>query len=212
MSSPNASAGHGHDEPALGTVSADAIRAGHEPDNTFAVKPIMGIPIAVVLTFVIGFSVAAGSFAWFNATPEKDKFAHPDAVAQSEQGTNERLDRTSREGLFKNKPLVDQPRLEPLKRLEKDGMFIARPEMPTGTSPEIQPDEIKPDRVAALHTAGYTNPNKTFARIPIDEAMKLAAADKAMFPVAKNGSKPSGSADKPSSSSGGAGMQPAAPK
>ena len=194
-----------------GGVDPAAIAAGHELDSTFAVKPILAIPIAVVITFVIGFSVAAGCFVYFNPPVKKDPFAHPEAVAESIKGTNERLDRTAREGLFKTKPIVDQPRLEPLKRLEKDGMFIARPAMPTGNSPEIHPEEIKPDRVAALQTAGFTDDHK-FARIPIGDAMELAVADKAMFPVQKSTSKPTPSADKPSSSSGGAGVQPAAPK
>ena len=209
MSSTNAP--HGPEEPVLGNVNPDAVRAGHEPDNTFAVKPVMGIPIAVVATFVIGFSVAAAFFVYFNPTPTKEPFAHPEAVARSEKGTNDRLDRTERAGLRDNKAReVDQPRLEPLKRLEKDGMFIARPTMPTGNSPEIHPDEIKPDRVPALHTFGYAE-DKHYGRIPIDDAMKEAVAKK-MFPVNKSGSKPTGSADKPSSSSGGAGVQPPGPK
>ena len=195
-----------------GGVDPAAIAAGHELDSTFAVKPILAIPIAVVITFVIGFSVAAGCFVYFNPPVKKDPFAHPEAVAESIKGTNERLDRTAREGLFKTKPIVDQPRLEPLKRLEKDGMFIARPAMPTGNSPEIHPEEIKPDRVAALQVAGYADKDHKFARIPIADAMGLAVADKAMFPVQKTASKPTPSADKPSSSSGGAGVQPAAPK
>lgn len=195
-----------------GGVNPEAIRAGHEPD-AFTVKPILSIPIAVVATFVIAFTVAAGAFVYFNPTPEKDPFAHPEAVARSEKGTNDRLDRTERAGLRLNPARdVDQPRLEPLKRLEKDGMFMARPPLPTGNSPEIQPEEIRPDRVPALHTAGYADHDKKFARIPIDEAMRIAAGDKTMFPVQKGGSKPSSSADKPSSSSGGAGEQPAGPK
>ena len=195
-----------------GGVNPDSIEAGHEPD-AFVVKPIMGIPLAVVMTFVIAFTVAAGCFAYFNAPEPKDPFAHPETVARGEEKTNARLERTERGGLRVNdKREVDQPRLEPLKRLEADGMFIARPPLPTGNSPEIHPDEIKPDRVAALHTAGYADHDKKFARIPIDDAMKLAVGDKAMFPVQKNGTKPAGTADKPSSSNGGAGVQPAAPK
>ena len=202
---------HGHEEPVLGAVNPEALRAGHEPDNTFAVKPIMGIPIAVVATFVIAFSVAAGAFAYFR-TQEKDPFAHPAAVEANAKGTNERLNQTQRGGLYVEQPAIPQPRLEPLKRLEKDGMFIARPALPNGNSPEIHPDEIKPDRVAELHTTGYADKDHKFAHIPIDEAMKIAAADKGMFPVQKNGSKATPSADKPSASSGGAGVQPAAPK
>ena len=204
---------HGHgEEPVLGAVNPDALQAGHEPDNTFAVKPILGVPLAVVVTFVIAFSVAAGAFAYFRA-PEADRYAHPDAVARAAKGTNDRLDTIERAGLRANdKRLVDQPRLEPLKRLEADGMFHLRVPMPTGNSPEIHPEEIKPDRVAELQTAGYADKDHKFAKIPIADAMRIAAADKAMFPVQKKGSKPIPTFDKPSSSSGGAGVQPALPK
>ena len=107
---------------------------------------------------------------------------------------------------------MDQPRLEPLKRLENDGLYWLRVVMPNGNSPEIHPEEIKPDRVAELQTKGFTDKDHKFAKIPIGEAMKIAASDKAMFPVRKNQSKATPTADKPSSSSGGAGVQPALPK
>jgi hypothetical protein len=204
---------HGHgDEPVLGAVNPDAMAAGHEPDNTFAVKPIMGIPLAVVATFVIAFTVASGTFAYVRHS-ETDRFAHPDALAKRDRVLNDRLDTIERAGLRKNeKREVDQPRLEPLKRFEKDGLFYVRVPMPEGNSPEIHPDEIRPDRVAALQTKGYTDKERKFAKIPIAEAMKIAAADKAMFPVRKNATKVTPTADKPSSASGGAGVQPALPK
>jgi len=204
---------HGHGaEPVLGAVNPDAIKAGHEPDNTFAVKPILAVPLAVVITFVIAFSVAAGSFAYWNRT-ETDRYAHPDAVAKAAKGTNDRLSTIDRAGSQKNDlRQVDQPRLEPLKRLEADGLYHLRVPMPTGNSPEIHPEEIKPDRVAGLQTAGWADKEHKFATIPIADAMRIAVSDKAMFPVQKNGSKPTPTADKPSSSSGGAGVQPALPK
>jgi hypothetical protein len=202
---------HGHDEPVLGAVSPEALAAGHEPDNTFAVKPIMGIPIAVVVTFVIAFSVAAGAFAYFR-TSGNEPFAHPAAVDANAKGTNERLSQTQRGGLYVEQPPIAQPRLEPLKRLEKDGMFYARPPLADGNSPEIHPDDIKPDRVAELQTKGFTDKDHKFAKIPIGDAMRIAAGDKNMFPVQKNGSKATPSADKPSASNGGAGVVPAVPK
>lgn len=203
---------HGHDEPVLGAVDPAALAAGHEPDNTFAVKPILGVPLAVVVTFVIAFSVAAGAFAYFR-TVEKDPYAHPEAVEAASKGTDDRLRATERAGLRENKlRQVDQPRLEPLKLLEKDGMFYARPPLAEGNSPEIHPEEIKPDRVAELQTKGYTDESHKFAKIPIGDAMRIAAGDKNMFPVQKHGSKATPSADKPSASNGGAGVVPAAPK
>lgn len=202
---------HGHDmEPALGTTNPDAIRAGHEPD-AFAVKPIMSVPLAVVVTFVIAFSVAAGAFAYFNGAPPQDPYAHPDAVERSREGTNARWARTERAGLEKNpRREVDQPRLEPLQLLEKDGMYFSRPPLPKGNSPEIHVDDIKPDRVADLHTRGL-NESKQYAHIPIGEAMDLVI-DKKLLPVNKNGSKPTPSAERPTAASGGAGVEPKLPK
>jgi hypothetical protein len=213
MTTTNGSSGHGHDEPALGAVNPEAIAAGHEPDNTFAVKPIMSIPLAVVVTFVIAFSVAAGAFTYFNRTTS-EPFAHPEAIAQNAKGTNARLDRIERAGLRENKLReFDQPRLEPLRRLEKDGMFYVRVPMPQGNSPEIHPEEIRPDRVSELNgKAAFADKDHKFAKLPIEDAIKLAAADKNMFPVAKGASKPVPTADRPSASSGGRGTVPALPK
>lgn len=204
---------HGHgDEPALGAVNPDALKAGHEPDNNFAVKPILGVPLAVVVTFVIAFTVAAGCFAYFRKTAT-DPYAHPEAVAKNARPLNDRLSAIDRAGLAENKLReVDQPRLEPLKRMEADGLYWARVPMPSGNSPEIHPEEIRPDRVAELQTKGYTDKEHKFAKIPIGDAMRIAVADKTLFPVRKDGSKPTPTADKPSSSSGGAGVQPALPK
>jgi hypothetical protein len=193
-----------------GGVDPAAVAAGHEPD-VFAVAPIMGIPLAVVIAFVVAFTVAAGAFAYFagvarqpdNATVS-GRFSHPEAVARGEQGTNERLSRIEREGLRPHEnPDVDQPRLEPLRKLEGDGMFYARPPLPTGNSPEIHWEDIRPDRVAGLHEAKYVGQDKKVARIPIGEAMKLAAADRSILPVAKNASKPVGTGERPSASNGG---------
>lgn len=203
---------HGHDEPVLGAVNPEALKAGHEPDNTFAVKPIIGVPLAVVVAFVIAFTVAAGAFAYFRKK-DPDPFAHPSAVEANAKGTDDRLRRIERAGLRENNLReVDQPRLEPLKLLEKDGMFYLRTPLPEGNSPEIHPEEIKPDRVAELQTKGYTDKDHKFAKIPIGDAMRIAAGDKKMFPVQKNGSKATPSADRPSASNGGAGVQPTAPK
>jgi hypothetical protein len=197
-----------------GGVDPAALRAGHEPD-AFYVKPILSIPLAVVVAFVIGFAVAAGAFAYFRAEARKpDPFAHPEEVARNAQSLNEQLLRTERAG-FSNNPVRegDQPRLEPLRRREGDGLFYARTEMPTGNSPEIHPEDIRPDRVAALQRAGYVDHDKKFARIPIADAMKVAVGNKELFPVQKSASKPVATADRPSASNGGQGVAPpAAPK
>ncbi|MDB5307765.1 MAG: hypothetical protein JWO38_1967 [Gemmataceae bacterium] len=197
-----------------GGVNPEAVKAGHEPD-AFAVKPIMGIPLAVVATFVIAILVAAGTFAYFTRDDalRPGPFAHPDAVTRGEAPLNDQLERTERAGLRQNQQReVDQPRLEPLRRLESDGKFFARPPLPTGNSPEIHWEEIRPDRVPALQKAGYADAEKKYARIPITDAMRLAAGNKDLLPVQKNPSKPVGTDLRPSASNGGRGVQPPLPK
>ena len=205
-------AGDHYGAPAVG-ASAESIKAGHEPD-AFAVKPIMSIPIAVVATFVVAFAVAAGVFAFFAKEMHyTSPLAHPEGVARGSAPLMDRLERIDRAGSNGDKRReVDQPRLEPLKLLTGDGRFTTQLELPTGNSPQIHPEEIFPDRVAALQRTEYTDNSKKFARIPIGEAMKLAVEGKGMFPVQANPSSPAKTADKPSTSNGGNGMMPAVPK
>lgn len=194
-----------------GGVNPESIRAGHEPD-VFAVKPILSVPLAVVVSFVIAFVVAAVAYKMLSGE-ERDPFTHPDAVAREQEPLNNRLARIERKGLDETNPRreMDQPRLEPLRRLEGNGLFYARPELPTGNSPEIHPEEISPDRVAALQRAGYTDGDKKTARIPIADAMKIAVAGKTLFPVQKVPSNPVSTADRPSTSNAGRSTPPAAP-
>ena len=138
-----------------GGVDPAALRAGHEPD-VFAVKPVLSIPLAVLVSFVIAFAVATGTFFYFRGVAEKpDPLADPLAVERSETPLNDRLLRTERAGLEKN-PLreVDQPRLEPLRRAARTtASTFSRPPLPTGNSPEIHWEDIRPDRVKAAQTA-----------------------------------------------------------
>src|SRR5438067_632694 len=64
-----------------GGVNPEALRAGHEPD-AFYVKPILGVPFAVAVTFVIAFAVATGAFIYLMAT-RPDPMTHPMAAARN---------------------------------------------------------------------------------------------------------------------------------
>jgi hypothetical protein len=207
---------HPDDHGGGGGVNPEAIKAGHEPD-AFMVKPIMSIPIAVVIAFVFAFSVAAGVFFYFmSSANEPSPLAHPEAIDRGNAKLNERLERIDRKGLATNpKREVDQPRLEPLKQLAADGnavsMATTRLEMPTGNSPQIHPEEISPDRVPALQHAGYVDAQKKYARIPIADAMTIALEGNTFFPVQKSPSKPLGTSTRPSTSNGGMGEMPPIP-
>jgi hypothetical protein len=210
----NAAYGRAPDDHAGGGgANPEAIRAGHEAD-LFMVKPIMSIPLAVVIAFIVAFAVAAGVFVYvMNEGTRPDPFAHPEAVARGNEPLNERLARIDRAGREKNEQReVDQPRLEPLRRLEANGRYTTQPELPTGNSPYIHPESIMPDRVPGLQQAEYVGPEKKYARIPIGDAIRVAAGSKEMFPVQKTPSNPIGAAHRPSYSAAGRGMVPPAPK
>ncbi len=200
-----------------GGVNPQAVRAGHEP-GAFAVRPIMSIPLAVVVAFVIAFTVAAGVFAYFMGSIRDNPLAHPEAISRGDAPLNERLERIDREGMHDSEAKkskfreVDQPRLEPLKRRANNGQVTTQPELPSGNSPEIHPEEIHPTRVPALHQAGYVGNDKKFARIPIDDAMKIAVANKEILPVRKEPSNPLKSYQKPTAASAGRGVLPPPPK
>jgi hypothetical protein len=197
-------------------VNPDAVRAGHEPD-VFDVKPILGIPGAVVATFVVAFLVAASVYGYFAATKTNaDPMANPQAVARNEAPLDERLSRIDRQGLDKDKYReVDQPRLEPLRRLAGEGQSTTQPPLPTGNSPEIHPEDIRPDlrpeKVPGLFRSGWVGAGKKAARIPITDALKLAADKKVagtVLPVRKDPIKLPTSDQLPSSANAGRGGQP----
>jgi hypothetical protein len=197
-----------------GGVNPDAIRAGHEPD-AFYVKPILSIPAAVVITFIVAALVALGVYTYFMAVPA-DPMANPQAVARNREPLDERLARIERAGLEKNvQREVDQPRLEPLRRLANEGQVTTQPPLPTGNSPEIHPEDIRPDlrpdKVPGLFQAGWVGAGKKAARIPITDAMKLATDKKAganVLPVRKDPIRLPTSDQLPSGSNAGRGGKP----
>lgn len=198
-----------------GGINPAAIAAGHEPD-VFAVKPIFSIPVAVVITFIVCFGVTTVLFFSFFRERSPDPLAHPEAKARSDAALNDRLSRTDRQGEDKNdRREVDQPRLEPLRRLENNGQTITQMPLPRGNSPWLHAEDIRPDRVEGLQKAGYVGTDKKVARIPIEDAIRLATEKKdgnTVLPVAKDAPKRIGSGEKPSASNAGQGKMPPAPK
>ena len=201
-----------------GGVNPAAVRAGHEPD-VFAVAPILSIPLAVVVTFVVAFAVATAVF-WFVIKPDneraEDPFAHPESVARSTAPLNDRLARLDRAGADTNTKLreLDQPRLEPLRLKEFDGQTTTRIDLPKGNSPELHPEDIAPGRYPNLQKGGWVEQGKA-VRLPIGRAMQLAGSDKALneqlFPVRKDASKPLPWQDRAQESNAGRPEPPPAP-
>lgn len=205
----------GDDHGGGGGVSAEALRLRHEPD-VYAVKPILSIPFAVVVTFLVAFTVAAVVFAYVMAQGAKPApFTHPQAAARAKMPLNDRLSRLDRNGANDSKPEVDAPRLETLKRLggsttERGFQFTTGLELPRGNSPWIHPEDILPERVAGLQRAEYLDKDKKTARIPIADAMKLVV-EKGL-PAQKAAQRPQGSTERATGANAGRGGLPAPAK
>ncbi len=163
----------GDDSGGGGGVDPQAIRTGHEPD-AFAVKPIIGVPVAVGAAFVLAFVVTSLVFGYF-MTRADDPMAHPIASERSKAETNDRLARIESEKTTGTKE-VDQPRLEGLQQLTNNGATTTQTPIGPGNSPYYHPEDLWAANVPGLHRTEWVGKDKKVARIPIDEAMKMLAA------------------------------------
>jgi hypothetical protein len=203
----------------------------YEPDK-FAVKTILAVPAAVIVTGIIAFIVTDLIFGAFFAPK------HTVIPPQSEQGAaenaaplNERFDRISSTN---PKARVLQPRLEGIQQRQvygKDGnpkntdpSNMITQEMtstqPTkeGNSPRYRAEDLRPDRVAAT-ARGSTDPQTGTVRVPVDKAIELASdprnADWAKALPSREGAlplDPDGHWDRPKESNGGNARFPAPAK
>jgi hypothetical protein len=200
-----------------GGVNPDAVRAGHEPDM-FAVKPIFSIPVAVVVTFGIATAVAIAAFVYLMAVP-KDPMVNPQAAERNNAPLNDRLGRIGRG------TETDQPRLEPLRRMEEYDQTARQPALTTpplaggvkaGNSPELHAEDLRPERIADPknpNAADWTDKDRAFAGKIVEAAKSAGGSDavrSALFPVRKEQVKPDDTSRIPSYSSGGRGTKPAA--
>ena len=206
----------GDDSGGGGGVNPEALKAGHEPDS-FYVKPIFAIPIAVVVTFLIAFAVTTAFFIYLMAVPD-DPRANPAAAKANDAPTNERIARIDRKGSDGNPDVkADNARLEPLRQLEGDGLTITRPPLADGyNSPELHPEEInpalRPDSVPALAKSGK-QPDGT-VHLTIGDAMSKATGSRKaeVLPVRKDQVKPTTSDMKPTGANAGRAPAPAGPE
>jgi hypothetical protein len=151
-----------------GGVDPEAIRRGHEKD-VYDTASVVSVPLMVVGFFVLGFAVTTAIF-WYVTSQGGDPEAHAAATARNAAPLNERLGRIHRGGE------IDQPRLEPLVLREEGSTVFPRQPLRQGNSPQIHPEQIRVSRenTPALYESGWLDKGKV-ARIPIDEAMKIAA-------------------------------------
>jgi hypothetical protein len=202
---PGAQPADDHDR--IGPPPAETIARGYELD-TFDAKSVLSVPLLVVLFFVLAFGTVTVIFR-FIAYPEGDSRAHPGAKERNARPLNERMAgiSRSRDG--------DQPRLEPLKLRDstvpgKDTKLdmsraITRPELPSGNSPEIHPEDLRAtkDRYPALFESGGKD-NK----VPLNKVLELDdKALKALFPVQAAASRPIPSQHYPTAYNAGRGAE-----
>lgn len=186
-----------------GGVDPGALKRGHEQD-VFAVKPILSIPIAVVVTFVIAFATAWGVFAYYMHRPQPP-VANPLAEKRNNVPLDARIgriDRTGREPGEKN--VVDNARLEPIRMLDHEGKTTTRLPL-AGNQPEYHPEDIvpSPEKWPQLYRSGTEN---GVTRVPLDKAMQELGSDKGLrdklLPTRKNPVPANGGAQASSSSAG----------
>jgi hypothetical protein len=100
-----------------------------------------------------------------------DPMANPMAVEDNQKDIPER------------QAEVLEPRLDNFRPLQGASRSITSPERPTGGSPWIHPEDLRVNSVntPTLYRSGWLDPGKTRARLPIDEAMEMAAENSKKF-------------------------------
>ncbi len=180
-----------------GPPDAAVIARGYEAD-TYDRNSVISVPILVLTFFFLAFVTVTIMFKYMEPTPN-DPNAHPLAVNRNNPDLNDRMRRIHRGGE------VDQPRLEPLKlradEKDKPARGITRPELPTGNSPELHPEDIRPspENTPALY-------RKTDGRIPLDEAMDAALKNGTLLKAAKDGHAPVPFFEGPTAANAGRGL------
>lgn len=200
--------GHGDDHDTTAGADPEAVKRGYEEDivDTGA---IWSIPFAVGAFIALGLVVATGTFIYF-MTQQPNPNANPFATVRNDAPLSERLGRIGRAGA--GTELKEQPRLDGLVRREKDGLFTSQKPLANGNAPELHPEDLRAtsEKQKQLQTGAWLNEQKTAARIPIADAMKLAMEAK-MFPVRKDPVNPLTSNQKATSANAGRGGLPVAP-
>lgn len=184
-------------------VDPATIARGHEAD-TYDNMSVFSVPLLVILFFVLAFATVTVIFR-FIAYPAPDPTANPGAVERNSETLNKRLDR-----IYRGSKEVDQPRLEDLKMREGHERAITSPPTPTGNSPWVHPEDIRPSEknTPALYRTEWIDKDKT-ARIPLTDAMSLVLKQQSKFlpTLPKNEqSSPLASEHRPTASNAGRGF------
>jgi len=198
-----------------------ALRAGHEADK-FGIKGIVLVPIFVTIVLLMTYGIVTVTFNVINKPPAPEHAPTAETEKILKRNAASANDRFAMTNSVDPKPLegkvVAQPRLEALQRMEGNDPdhYRSKLPLPTGNSPEIHPEDLRPDRYVdpasrrkVLIETAWIVEGKV-AHIPIDEAMKavLKKLPVRKEPVAVTGTSESRS--KQSSAGRGGPSQPVA--
>jgi hypothetical protein len=156
----------------------------YEPDK-FAVKTILAVPVAVIITGLLAFVTTWLLFTNIFDPKIQDAPENQLAANRNDVSLNERFGRISSTDPNAE---VQQPRLEGLEKTQvyprdgnpdnKDPNNLITSEMSTtqrtkeGNSPQYHAEELRPGRIKELNSS-RTDPQTGVTRVPVDEAMKL---------------------------------------
>jgi hypothetical protein len=199
-----------HDSP-VGPPADVVIRTGHEAD-TFAVKSILMVPVAIALMAGIAYTVVTVAFEPVNRAEGVPAPAAGETAKRA-------MDRIAHISSTDPDAKVHQPRLEPIKVTDSTRKGKTDPEFvrsvrfsETGNSPEYYPEDLRAEnyidpatKQKVLRDYAWVL-DKKVARIPVEAAMQLLVSEK-MLPVRAKESKPgSGTVTVPKLSNGGWGL------
>jgi hypothetical protein len=193
---------HADDHDTSGPPSPEVIARGYEAD-VYDSRTVFSVPLLVILFFVLAFGTVTVIFSLIAYPRSVNDKAHPGLANRNKAPLNERLAKIDRG--TKSEDGVKQPRLEPLRQRSGEDLAraITRPELPTGNSPEIHPEELRPtpENFPSLFGSGQ-------GKVGIDKTMSLNNDTlKALFPVQPNGTKPANSQHVPTASNAGRGAE-----
>jgi hypothetical protein len=167
-------------------AAPQSVQAGHEPDR-FNVKPILYVPVIIVVTVLVGFAIVSTLFATIVGDEKPNANTSAQAAAIAAEPLDERMARIS--STDPNAP-VRQPRLESIQQVANtpsDPPYY-RSKLPIpypGQSYEIYPQDLRAvnfidptkHRKILIET-GYIDRDKGVAFVPIADAMAMILAQK----------------------------------
>lgn len=208
--------GHHHDDQPIGTDGA-SIKAGHEPDH-FDARGLLMVPVLVVVVTGVAYVLVSSLFSFFSPG-SKTPGTNPAAVAENEKSYNDRIGRISSSDPNAE---VKQPRLEYIRSVDNQRDGVSKPDpvylrsfapSATNNTYELTPQDLYPSRFVdpatgkrLLAEPEWITKDKTVARIPVEDAIKLLAGK---LPHAKEGKAVASVNGKPSLANGGQSITPA---